>query len=174
MKKNRDGNQGENTMRAAIFRAQDGAPDRAIPRNLYGTFIEHIETCIYDGIWSERIRDRKFHDPVGTGCSQWTVRGRAEADERLYKSAPHGAKLWGGTVLSQDRLALDRKDYVGYLYAAGAGRLTLTLSAGDASVQVVLDVDSAGMEYSVINVSMLDIGENGIAFLNNPKKEFDK
>ena len=32
---------------------------------LYGQFIEHIETCIYNGIWSEIVLDRKFYYEIG-------------------------------------------------------------------------------------------------------------
>ena len=55
-----------------------------IDRNIYGTFIEHIDTCIYNGIWSEMIMDRKFHDPVATGVSQWSKNGDVENNQEVY------------------------------------------------------------------------------------------
>jgi alpha-L-arabinofuranosidase len=35
-------------------------PGAAISPNLYGQFIEHVGRCIHDGIWAEKLRDRKF------------------------------------------------------------------------------------------------------------------
>lgn len=32
----------------------------AISIYVYGQFIEHLGRCIHDGIWAEKLRDRKF------------------------------------------------------------------------------------------------------------------
>jgi len=35
-----------------------------IEKYIYGQFIEHLGRCIYGGIWSEMVEDRKFYYPV--------------------------------------------------------------------------------------------------------------
>ena len=47
----------------AVFSAD--SERTAVNPLIYGQFIEHIETCIYDGIWSELVLDRKFYYEVG-------------------------------------------------------------------------------------------------------------
>jgi alpha-N-arabinofuranosidase len=32
---------------------------------IYGQFIEHLDRCIYGGIWAEMLKDRKFFRPIG-------------------------------------------------------------------------------------------------------------
>ncbi|MBP5622426.1 MAG: hypothetical protein J6X44_10465, partial [Thermoguttaceae bacterium] len=44
---------------AKIDSTQKGEP---ISPFIYGQFIEHLGRCIYGGIWSEMLLDRKFHD----------------------------------------------------------------------------------------------------------------
>jgi alpha-L-arabinofuranosidase len=36
-----------------------------ISPRIYGQFIEHLDRCIYGGIWAEMLRDRKFLRPIG-------------------------------------------------------------------------------------------------------------
>ena len=38
---------------------------------IYGQFIEHLGRCIYGGIWSEMIEDRKFYYPVTDKYNPW-------------------------------------------------------------------------------------------------------
>ena len=52
---------------AAWLRAADvelsintGKPGPAISPYIYGQFIEHLGRCIHDGIWAEKLIDRKF------------------------------------------------------------------------------------------------------------------
>lgn len=40
---------------------QQGEP---ISKYIYGQFIEHLGRCIYGGIWSEMLEDRKFYYPI--------------------------------------------------------------------------------------------------------------
>ncbi len=42
-----------------------------ISKYIYGQFIEHLGRCIYGGIWSEMLEDRKFFDSVGAKESPW-------------------------------------------------------------------------------------------------------
>jgi alpha-N-arabinofuranosidase len=39
-------------------------PGQPIEKYIYGQFIEHLGKCIYGGIWSEMVEDRKFYYPV--------------------------------------------------------------------------------------------------------------
>ncbi len=38
---------------------------------IYGQFIEHLGRCIYGGIWSEMLEDRKFYYPVTDKYNPW-------------------------------------------------------------------------------------------------------
>jgi len=38
---------------------------------IYGQFIEHLGKCIYGGIWSEMLEDRKFYYPVTFEFNPW-------------------------------------------------------------------------------------------------------
>ena len=46
----------------------------AISPYIYGQFIEHLGRCIHDGIWAEKLIDRKFllapEKEVGNGLAQ--------------------------------------------------------------------------------------------------------
>ena len=41
---------------------------------IYGQFIEHLGRCIYGGIWSEMLEDRKFYYPVSDKYKPWGTR----------------------------------------------------------------------------------------------------
>jgi alpha-N-arabinofuranosidase len=47
-----------------------GAP---ISKYIYGQFIEHLGRCIYGGIWSEMLQDRKFYYPVTGEAPAWEM-----------------------------------------------------------------------------------------------------
>jgi alpha-L-arabinofuranosidase len=54
-----------------------------MPVYIYGQFIEHLGRCIYGGIWSEMVNDRKFWYSPGDKDSPWIVEGgRVEMDEK--------------------------------------------------------------------------------------------
>src|SRR5437899_2228291 len=36
-----------------------------ISPRIYGQFIEHLDRCIYGGVWAELLKDRKFLRPIG-------------------------------------------------------------------------------------------------------------
>ena len=59
------------------------AMEEEISPYIYGTFIEHIESCIYNGLWSEIILDRKFYTPVGEDVSQWVISKGAVREETI-------------------------------------------------------------------------------------------
>jgi len=49
-------------------------PGATISPYLYGQFIEHLGRCIHDGVWSEKLRDRKFL--LAPTNSPWQRAGR--------------------------------------------------------------------------------------------------
>lgn len=46
-----------------------------MPVYIYGQFIEHLGRCIYGGIWSEMVNDRKFWYKPGEKDSPWMTDG---------------------------------------------------------------------------------------------------
>ncbi len=122
-------------------------PELEISRNIYGTFIEHIDTCIYNGIWSEMILDRKFHDPVGEGISQWSFKGDVSVNTSTYKSAPYATTINQGGSITQLGLPFEENgDYVGYIWAIGNGTLTLKFSNSAEEITKVINVNSNEMK----------------------------
>lgn len=114
-----------------------------IDRRIHGTFIEHIDTCIYNGIWSEMIMDRKFHDPVGTGVSQWKKEGDVVNNTDVYKSAPNATTINKDGSISQLGIPLDEnKDYNGYFYACGNGKLTIKFNNSNEVIEKEIEVNS--------------------------------
>jgi alpha-N-arabinofuranosidase len=60
--------------------AQEGAvavdlakPQAPISKYVYGQFIEHLGRCIYGGLWSEMLEDRKFYYPVDGRAPAWEM-----------------------------------------------------------------------------------------------------
>jgi alpha-N-arabinofuranosidase len=44
-----------------------------VSKYVYGQFIEHLGRCIYGGMWSELLEDRKFYYPVTGEMPAWEV-----------------------------------------------------------------------------------------------------
>jgi hypothetical protein len=44
----------------AVLSLDLGHPGPAISPYIYGQFIEHLGRCIHDGVWAEKLQDRKF------------------------------------------------------------------------------------------------------------------
>ncbi len=122
---------------------------------IYGQFIEHLGRCIYGGIWSEMLGDRKFFYAIGAGESPWTVIGPVEtvsmSREQPFVGAhsPKIAPPSGGTAVGirQGGLALRAgRQYVGRIWLAGeAARVSVRIGrpeAGDADVVHELAVSS--------------------------------
>ena len=98
---------------------------------IYGTFIEHMERIIYEGLWAEEIMDRKFVAPIGEDVSQW----KKGADKLITSDtentycggyAPH---FIDGASIYQRGIVLHDAEYNGYFYAKGSGKLRVTLQA---------------------------------------------
>lgn len=48
-------------------------PGEPISKYIYGQFIEHLGRCIYGGLWSEMLEDRKFYYPVTGEAPAWEM-----------------------------------------------------------------------------------------------------
>lgn len=74
-------NAGAQNTTVVIDTAKTGAP---ISPYIYGQFIEHLGRCIYGGLWSEMLEDRKFYYPVDGKAPAWemfTPGGRSHQGE---------------------------------------------------------------------------------------------
>lgn len=124
---------------------------------IYGTFIEHIETCIYNGIWSETIMDRKFYAPIGKDVSQWSIKkGTVDNGSQSPFEGKYSPVLNKGSSIIQRGIALDSKNYNGYLYAKGNGTLTLIYTIDNKEVRKEIKVSSSDYQkytYSFLSPS---------------------
>lgn len=124
---------------------------------IYGTFIEHIETCIYNGIWSEVIQDRKFYAPIGKDVSQWSVKkGTVDSGSQSPFEGKYSPILNKGSSIIQRGIAVDSKNYNGYLYAKGNGTLTLIYTIDSKEVRTEIKVSSSDYQkytYSFLSPS---------------------
>lgn len=110
---------------------------------IYGTFIEHIETCIYNGIWSEVIMDRKFYAPIGKDVSQWSIKnGTVDNGSVSPFEGKYSPVLNKGSSIIQRGISLDNKNYNGYLYAKGNGTLTFTYTIEGKEIKNEIRVSS--------------------------------
>ena len=67
--------------------SKTGAP---ISKYIYGQFIEHLGRCIYGGIWSEMLEDRKFFYPVDGAAPAWEM---YKPPNRSYDGEGHPYEL---------------------------------------------------------------------------------
>jgi alpha-L-arabinofuranosidase len=67
--------------------SKTGAP---ISKYIYGQFIEHLGRCIYGGIWSEMLEDRKFFYPVNGEAPAWEM---FKPGNRSYDGEGHPYEL---------------------------------------------------------------------------------
>lgn len=126
--------------------AADGERKEISPL-VYGQFIEHIETCIYDGIWSEKILDRKFYYEVGdSGLSPWTAAGSVASDEAYTYSGGHSVVISAGGSITQKDISLEEKGYTGYFYCATEAGCTvrITLHSGSSVSSADVTVPANG------------------------------
>ena len=120
-------------------------PGAAISPYLYGQFLEHLGRCIHDGVWAEKLRDRKFFQPLDKSAWQVVRATGAQFDAYLDPAGAfageHCLALWrrdqnsGNCGLAQKDLGvIAGKDYVGYAWvavASGEPVLEATLAWGD-------------------------------------------
>lgn len=65
-----------------LYPAKTGAP---ISKYIYGQFIEHLGRCIYGGLWSEMLEDRKFYYPITDVYQPWASREDAYWKSGQYR-----------------------------------------------------------------------------------------
>lgn len=138
----------ENYKEVEINFSSNGGASHEISPYIYGTFIEHIETCIYNGIWSEIILDRKFYTPVGKDVSQWSVEKGEVLDESEDPfEGEHSPILTKGSSIRQNGLSLEENvSYDGYFYAKGIGKLKIAFTDGTNEIVKEFDINSASYE----------------------------
>jgi alpha-N-arabinofuranosidase len=111
--------------------AKTGEP---LSKYIYGQFIEHLGRCIYGGIWSEMLEDRKFFLDVGAAGSPWKPLGGKQGvvmDEQDPFVGRHTPRIAARGGIVQGDLALRKgKKYVGRIWLAAD-------AAGPASVSLV-------------------------------------
>jgi len=122
----------------------------AIPPYVYGQFIEHLGRCIRDGIWAEKLRDRKFL--LEPGKSWEVVKPEGAVCEVFHDPAgayagDHCLALWvrdakgGPCGIRQGGIGLVAgKEYTGYAILAHVGapqpvEARLSWGAGDQDCQ---------------------------------------
>ena len=104
-------------------------PGPAISPHIYGQFIEHLGRCIHDGVWAEKLRDRKFL--LAPTNSPWAMVNPDSVPLEVFHDAAgaytgdHCFTLWrrhgkgGPAGIRQGDLGLVAgKEYVGYAILA--------------------------------------------------------
>ena len=123
----------EGNIATRIDAAKTGEP---VSKYIYGQFIEHLGRCIYGGIWSEMLADRKFFQPVGAKASPWKPIGGAAGvamnprDPYTGDHTPEVKAVRTAKGVAQSGLALRKgREYTGRVVLAGSA---------DAAVEVHL------------------------------------
>ena len=116
-----------------------------ISKYIYGQFIEHLGTGVYDGIWSEMVLDRKFYYEIGKkGLSPWTASDpeKVSSEAKVTLSGGHSANISAGGGIYQSKLSVLRKDYAGYFNVrTDTGcKVKITLSYKDNAVETEVSV----------------------------------
>lgn len=117
---------------------------------IYGQFIEHIDTCIYDGIWAELILDRKFHYEVGkSGLSPWKSSGNVSSQTAYTMNGDFAPEISAGGNIYQEGIYLKEKSYDCYfnVYVLEKTTITVSLSYGDYS-ETMTATFPAGSKFS--------------------------
>ncbi|MGA2034198.1 MAG: hypothetical protein ABSG68_18290 [Thermoguttaceae bacterium] len=133
-----------------------GKTREPMSKYIYGQFIEHLGRCIYGGIWSEMLEDRKFYLEVGSAGSPWNVVGDA-AGVKMEKAGAfvgaHSPRIAAPGGFAQGALALRKgKHYVGRIWLAGdatAAPVKVGLVWGDGQdARQTIAVDTLSAEYA--------------------------
>jgi alpha-L-arabinofuranosidase len=142
-------------------------PGAAISPYIYGQFIEHLGRCIHDGIWAEKLRDRKFFQPLDKSPWQVVRAAGAQFDAFLDPAGAftgeHCMALWrrdqgdGRCGLAQKELGvIAGKDYVGYAWVARA--------SGEPVLEATLAWGDGPDDQQTVRLSGLDRGYHRILF----------
>ena len=137
----------------------DGAKTGAvISPYLYGQFMEHMGRCIRDGIWAEKLNDRKFLLPPGKSWEIVKPEGAkfdAFHDPAGAYAGDHCLALWlrgesaGPCGIRQGKIGLIAgKEYVGYAILASVGAAaTVDIRLSNAQSVTLTDVGPAYRKY---------------------------
>jgi alpha-L-arabinofuranosidase len=146
----------------ASLSLEPSQPGAAISPYLYGQFIEHLGRCIHDGVWAEKLRDRKFYQPLDKSPWQVVRSKGAQFDTFLDPAGTftgdHCLTLWRRDqndgecgVAQKDLGVIAGKEYVGYAWVArpsGEPVLEATLAWGDgADDRQTVPLTGLGREY---------------------------
>ena len=172
--------------------AKTGAP---INPFIYGQFIEHLGRCIYGGIWSEMLEDRKFYFPITAnyapyreiqnpdfpgqlvggefpvvGASPWQIIGDASAVQMVKEGAfvgEHSPRVKAGAGIRQRDLGVVAdKRYVGYVWAKP--------EAGNAEIEVTLVWGDAATDRATEKFSFRGKDFSKKTFSFTPKRSIER
>ncbi len=142
-----------------------------ISKYIYGQFIEHLGRCIYGGIWSEMLEDRKFCFPITAdynpyrtspavaegapfpvvGASPWEITGCGITVQMVQENSfvgEHTPRIDVGSGIRQNDLAIvEGKKYTGYVWLKAAGDSAVRASVTLGGVRADTIVAEAGKGY---------------------------
>ncbi len=144
----------------------DTAEERSpISPHIFGQFLQHAGSCIYNGIWAELLKDRKFFFDAGSAQSPWKTTGDSGVITMITEGGFAGRKtlqITGGgdtpPEVYQDAVPL-KKDtkYTGRIVLAGeasAAPVAVTLSWGsEENDRQTIPIDSCSKGYTPIELS---------------------
>lgn len=134
---------------------------------IYGQFIEHIESCIYNGIWSEMVLDRKFYYEVGEkGLSPWKTleKEHVTMETKLTCGDEMAVHLTAGGGIRQQGITLESRGYAASFWAAaleGDAEVLVTLRTVKSSTQVSILVSGSELTKYEFPLTMTDSSEYG-------------
>ena len=140
-----------------------GKTGEPISKYIYGQFIEHLGRCIYGGIWSEILEDRKFFYAVGAAQSPWKTLGgedRVAMEKAEAFVGDHTPKITAPGGMTQGSLALRKdKKYVGRIWLSG--------DAGAAPVRVCLAWGDGPADRQTVTIDRLagQVAKTSLAFV---------
>lgn len=138
-------------------------PGPAISPYIYGQFIEHLGRCIHDGVWAEKLRDRKFL--LAPTNSPWSTLNNAGVALDVFHdtagayAGDHCLAVWlreassSPAGIRQGQIGLIKgKEYVGYAILAkatdGPAPVEIRLAWGESSdAGQSIRLDHVGREY---------------------------
>lgn len=156
----------EETLTAEIAIQTETVIGDITPR-IYGQFIEHIESCIYNGIWAEMVEDRKFYYEVGEKkLSPWKAinKENVSMETELTCGDAMAVSLAEGGGIRQQEIALEARGYVGYVWAAapeGNSEVMVTLRTTKDSQQVTIPVTTMNLTKYEFELAMDEASSYG-------------
>ncbi len=151
----------------AVLSLDLSRPGPAISPYIYGQFIEHLGRCIHDGVWAEKLWDRKFL--LALDKSPWQTIGPAGAAGEVYLDAAgayagehclalwrHGEGLGECGVMQSDIGLVAGKEYVGYA--------VVSVVSGEPAVEARLSWGEGTTERQTVALSGLGLEDRRILF----------